>query len=133
MAAPKGGNRGSFKPGDPRRKRNPRKGTGVPSDLKEAAKLRTGEALAYLERAIRQRRITASGITAALAILERGWGRVPLPVEAKLEDTRDYHVTIKLVESNTEPERLEEGSQEADPRIVSLPITRFASAESPIG
>lgn len=116
-----------FKKDDPRRKRNPRKGTGVSSDLREAAKLRTGEALAYLERAIRQRRITASGITAALALLERGWGRVPQPIEARVEETRDYHVTIKLVEPNTEPERLGEGAQEADPRIVSLPIPRDVS------
>lgn len=88
MGAPRGGNRGSFTKGDSRRKKRPRLGTGIPKDLREAFKARTPAALARLDELLKDKKAPSVAVMRAIElVLERGWGRVPLPVEAKTQES----------------------------------------------
>ena len=71
----------NFEKNDPRRKVNARAGTGVPIDIRLAAKLRTSMALDTLERAMKNKKPGASAVTAALAIIDRAYGKIPQPIE----------------------------------------------------
>jgi hypothetical protein len=87
-----------FQKGDPRRMPNARKGTAIPADVLEALKLLDQDAVAALKAVLHARGSPSARVAAAIHILERNHGKVPQPIEARVEETRDYQVTIKLVE-----------------------------------
>lgn len=72
--------------GNPR-KINPRKGRGVPPDVREALKMLDQDALEALKQVMRGKSSPAAKVAAAIHVLDRNHGKVPQPVDAKVEQT----------------------------------------------
>jgi len=70
---------------DPRRKKNPRLGTGIPFDLKVAMKALGPEAAATIKAVMKGKGSPAARVRAAEIAMERGYGKVPQEIEAKGE------------------------------------------------
>ncbi len=88
--------------GNPR-KINARKGTGIQPDVREALKMLDQDALEALRQVMRGKSSPGAKVAAAIHVLDRNHGKVPIPVEAAVRDERDYHVTI-TVETPETPE-----------------------------
>ena len=73
-----------FTKGDTRRKPNPRKGTGIPADVREALKLLDMEAVDALRRVLRGNASPAAIVAAAIHVLDRNHGRVPQKIEGEM-------------------------------------------------
>ncbi len=72
--------------GNPR-KINARKGTGIQPDVREALKMLDQDALEALKQVMRGKSSPAAKVAAAIHVLDRNHGKIPQPVEAKVEQT----------------------------------------------
>ena len=83
---------------DPRRKKNPRLGTGIPFDLKVAMKALGPEAAATIKAVMKGKGSPAARVRAAEIAMERGYGKVPQDINANLSGSITVNVSVKLVE-----------------------------------
>lgn len=87
---------------DPRRKKNPKAGTGIPPDVREALRGLTMMAVETLQRAMESRTLTAASVTAAIHVIERAIGRIPQAIDAKVETGGRIVYEISVVGPQTE-------------------------------